>query len=97
MNQATLRETPPWKKPFWKPAKGKAGVLAYLLLIHGLGITGLILFPLPSMPVLGLSFVLTCLGGLGTTVGYHRMLAHRTLKVNKFMEHLLVFWAVFNG
>jgi stearoyl-CoA desaturase (delta-9 desaturase) len=83
--------------PFWKPARSKTGVLLYLVLIHALAIIGLILFPLPSLPVLGLSLLLAALGGLGTTVGYHRMLAHRTLKVNKFMEHLLVFWAVFNG
>ena len=83
--------------PFWRPARGKAGVLFYLVLIHILAITGLVLFPLPSVPVLGLSLLLACLGGLGTTVGYHRLLAHRTLKVNKPIEHLLIFWAMFNG
>jgi len=34
---------------------------------------------------------------LGTTVCYHRVLAHRTLRLNKVVEHLLVFWAMFNG
>jgi fatty-acid desaturase len=95
--QRTPQDIPPWEMPFWKPAKGKAGILLYLVLIHVLAVTGLVLFPLPSVPILGLSLLLTCLGGLGTTVGYHRMLAHRTLKVRKPMEHFLIFWAVFNG
>ncbi len=83
--------------PFWKPAKGKAGTLFYIVLIHTLAITGVVLFPLPSVPVLGLSLLLACLGGLGTTVGYHRLLAHRTLKVNKPIELLLIIWAMFSG
>jgi fatty-acid desaturase len=90
-------QTPPWRMPFWRPAKGKAGVLFYLVLIHILAITGLVLFPLPSVPVLGISLLFACLGGLGTTVGYHRMLAHRAVRMNKVIEHLLIFWAMFNG
>src|SRR5205807_1567854 len=58
---------------------------------------GLILFPLPSVRVLGFTLLFTALGGFGTTVCYHRMLAHRTLKLNKVVEHLLVFCAMFNG
>ena len=96
MMQTTVRETPPWERPFWKPARGKTGVLLYLVLIHVLASIGLILYPLPSAQVLGVAFLLAALGGLGTTVGYHRLLAHRTLKVNKAIEHLLVFWAVFD-
>jgi len=37
------------------------------------------------------------LGGLGTTVGYHRALAHRAVKLNPVVEQILVFFAVFNG
>ena len=95
--QTMLPDVPPWVMSFWRPARGKAGVLFYLVLIHILAITGLVLYPLPSVPVLGLSLLLACLGGLGTTVGYHRLLAHRTLKVNKPIDHLLIFWAMFNG
>ncbi|MBI3895898.1 MAG: acyl-CoA desaturase [Acidobacteria bacterium] len=97
MNQSPSREIPPWSQPFWRPARGKASVLFYLVVIHVLAITGLVLFPLPSMPVFGVALLLAALGGLGTTVGYHRMLAHRTLKINKSIEHMLIFWAVFNG
>ena len=92
-----LPGTPAWMMPFWKPAKGKEGVLFYLALIHILAVTGVVLFPSPSLPVLGLALLLACLGGLGTTIGYHRMLAHRAVQVNKVIEHLLVFCAMFNG
>ncbi len=55
------------------------------------------MFPLPSLKVLGLAILFIAFGGLGTTVCYHRMLAHKTLKTNKFIEQALIFWAVFNG
>ena len=87
----------PWERPFWQPAPKKGMVLLYLVLIHVLAVVGLVLYPLPSWKVLGLTLAFTALGGLGTTVCYHRLLAHRTLKVNKFVEQLLIFSAVFNG
>lgn len=37
------------------------------------------------------------LGGLGTTVGYHRCLAHRAVKLHPVPEFLLTFFAMFNG
>jgi len=97
MSQAAIPGIRPWEEPFWKPAPGKAGILFYILLIHILAVIGLILFPLPGWKILSLALILAALGGLGTTICYHRMLAHRTLKLNKVIEHLLVFWAMFNG
>jgi len=97
MSETAVNEIRPWDRPFWKPVRGKGAVFSYLILIHALAIIGLILFPLPSLKVLSVTLVLTGLGGLGTTVCYHRLLAHRTLKVNKAVEHLLIFWAIFNG
>ena len=61
------------RMPFWRPARGKTGVLLYLVSIHILAIIGLVLFPLPSLPVLGVASLLAALGGLGTTVGYLRV------------------------
>jgi fatty-acid desaturase len=87
----------PWEKPFWKPAKGKAGVLFFLVLIHVLAVVGLILYPVPRLPILGLAILLAAFGGLGTTVVYHRALAHRTVKLNPVVEHLLVFLAMFTA
>ncbi len=97
MIENAIQQIRPWEQPFWKPAPGKAAVLLYLILIHALAIIGLILFPLPSLKVLGLALFFIALGGFGTTVCYHRLLAHRTLKMNKAVEHLLIFWAKFNG
>lgn len=97
MSETGIHEIRPWEQPFWKPVRGRGSVLFYLVLIHVLAVIGLILFPLPSLKVLGVTLLLTFLGGLGTTVCYHRLLAHRTLKLNKFVEHFLIFWAVSSG
>jgi len=87
----------PWERPFWKPTHGKEWIFIYLVAIHVLAIAGIILFPLPGWKVLGLTVLFTALGGLGTTVCYHRLLAHRTLKLNKLVEHWLILCAMFNG
>jgi fatty-acid desaturase len=60
-------------------------------------VLGLLLFPLPGTKVIVSTLLLTAFGGLGTTVCYHRLLAHRTFKLNKLVEHVLIFWAIFNG
>jgi fatty-acid desaturase len=87
----------PWERPFWKPTKGKGFIFFYLIAIHVLAITGLILFPIPSLRVIALTLIFSWLGGLGTTVCYHRTLSHRTVKLNKVIEHMLIFFAMFNG
>ena len=85
------------RSAFWKPAEGKQFVFGYLILIHALAVVGLVLFPIPGVWVFGGAMLIACLGGLGTTVCYHRALAHRALRLNKAVEHLLTFWAMFNG
>ena len=97
MNTTATKVIRPWERPFWRPARGKSAVFFYLLLIHILAVAGLFLYPLPEVRILAWAILFTALGGFGTTIGYHRMLAHRTLKVNKIVEHLLIFWAMFNG
>ena len=97
MNLTATPEIRPWDKPFWVPAPGKAGILLYLVLIHLLALIGLIVFPWPGFRILGLTILLIILGGLGTTVCYHRTLAHRAVKLNKVVEHALIFCAMFNG
>src|SRR3954467_15758515 len=77
----------PWAKPFWKPARGKEAVLFYLVAVHAIAVVGLVLFPLPSLRVFLLALGLACIGGLGTTVCYHRALAHRTVKLHPTVEH----------
>jgi stearoyl-CoA desaturase (delta-9 desaturase) len=87
----------PWEQPFWKPTRGKEMVLVYLVLIHVLAVVGVILFPLPGWKIFLTTLGLMVLGGFGTTVGFHRLLAHRTLKLNPVVENLLIFWAMFNA
>lgn len=96
-SSTVLQDARPWEWPLWRPAKGKLGVLVYLAGIHVLAVAGVILFPLPSLPVLGIAIALACLGGFGTTVGYHRTLSHHTLQLNPVVNHFLIFWAMFNG
>src|SRR3989454_10990156 len=93
MELTATQQERPWDRPFWKPVHGKEGVFTYLILIHVLSVIGLILFPIPSLKVLGLAGLFTAFGGLGTTGCYHRMLAHKTLKTNPICEQFFVFWA----
>ena len=97
LSKSTTALAYPWERPFWRPAKGKAAVLLYLVLIHGLAVIGLVLFPLPGFRVFGLTLLFVVLGGLGTSVGYHRALAHRAVKLNRMVEQALIFFAMFNG
>jgi len=92
-----VEEARPWEWPVWKAAPHKTAILVYLVLIHALTLAGLILYPIPDLRVFLVALVLTACGGLGTTVGYHRLLAHRTFKLHKGVEHLLILWAMFNG
>jgi hypothetical protein len=50
-------------------------VLPWFVLIHVTALVGLILFPLPNWRVLLGSFCLVWLGGMATTVCYHRAIA----------------------
>src|SRR5207245_10641578 len=43
------------------------------------------------------ALAMACCGALGTTVGYHRALAHRAVKLNPVVEQILIFFAVSNG
>jgi fatty-acid desaturase len=97
MSNSMQTQSRPWEMPIWKPVRGKKGVLLYLVTIHVLAVIGLILYPVPSIPVFLTALVFNLLGGLGTTVCNHRYLAHRTLKLNKVVEQFFIFWTVFNG
>src|SRR3989441_11861007 len=72
MELTATQQERPWDRPFWKPVHGKEGVFTYLVLIHVLAVIGLILFPIPSLKVVGMTVLSIALGGLGTTVCYHR-------------------------
>ncbi len=97
MSDTTDTAARPWQMPIWRSAPGKGGVLLYLVAIHIFAVVGLVLYPIPSLPVFLVALGLTLAGGLGTTVCFHRYLAHRTLKLNKVVEHVLIFLTAFNG
>ena len=97
MKSTLLIEEKPWTRPWWQYSEGNAPVLFYIVLIHVLAITGLILFPWPSWPVLLTALAVASIGGIGTSVCYHRCLAHRSLRLNSVVENVLIFFTIFNA
>jgi fatty-acid desaturase len=87
----------PWTKPWWQPSEGNGPVLFYIVLIHALALVGLIMFPLPGWHVLAVALAVASIGGIGTSVCYHRRLAHRSLRLNRVVENVLIFFAIFNA
>src|SRR5688572_23315310 len=87
----------PWTRPWWRASEGNGPVLFYFVLIHLLAVIGLILFPLPSLGVLAVAVAVVSIGGVGTSVCYHRCLAHRSLRLNAAVENVLIFFAIFNA
>jgi stearoyl-CoA desaturase (delta-9 desaturase) len=79
----------------WQPGEG--WTFFWICLIHGLAALGLILFPLPHWGILVAAYAVMWIGGLGTTVAYHRSLAHRAVKLNPVVEFFLTGAAMLNG
>ena len=97
IDRSTLAEKHPWTQPWWKADGPNRSVLIYIVIVHVLAIAGVVLFPLPGWKVFLAALAGTALGGLGTTVGYHRALSHRAVRLNVVAEQILIFFAVFNG
>jgi len=97
MSRSALAEKHPWTLPWWKAEGENVWVLIYLIVVHVMAISALVFFPLPGWKVALTALILAGFGGLGTTVGYHRALAHRAVKLNPVVEQFLIFCAVFNG
>jgi len=87
----------PWTLPWWKAEGENTWVLAYIITVHALAFIGIVLFPVPGWKVLLWSLSFAAMGALGTTVAYHRGLAHRAVKLNPIVEQILIGFAVFNG
>jgi len=66
-------------------------VIIYMTLIHGIAL--LALFPSNfDWRAVGIAFVLYWLtAGIGITLGFHRLVAHRSFQTPKWLEYLLVF------
>ena len=89
--------TEPWKAAWWKPAQGEAPTFFYIITIHILAAIGLVFFTTPGWRVILATVTLAWLGALGTTVCYHRSLAHTALRLHPVVKHTLIFFAMFNG
>lgn len=87
----------PWMQPWWRPAAGQSATFVWVILIHITAVVGLIVSPLPGWKLLLATIILAWLGGLGTTVCYHRALAHRALRLHPVVREILIFFAMFNG
>lgn len=97
MRSTQLMDERPWTLPWWKHSKGNGPVLFYIVGVHLLAVMGLILFPLPNWRVLAVALAVTSIGGIGTSVCYHRCLAHRSLRLNRVVENILIFFTIFNA
>jgi fatty-acid desaturase len=90
-------QRPPWTWSWLRWHPGEGWTLFWICLIHALALVGLIVVPLPGWGVFGAAYALVFIGGLGTTVGYHRALAHRALRLHPAIEFLLIGAAMLNG
>ncbi|MGL5078826.1 MAG: acyl-CoA desaturase, partial [Waterburya sp.] len=86
MTVATSKNIP----PAW-------GTIIYLTGIHCLALLALI----PSnfnWSALGVAFLLYIMtAGIGVTLGFHRLVAHRSYEVPKFLEYFLIFCGTLAG
>jgi fatty-acid desaturase len=87
----------PWKQPWWRPGRGDTWTFIWMIVIHAGAVLGLVLAPLPGWRVVGAALGLHFLGGLGTTIAFHRAIAHKTLKLHPAVQAVLTFFAMING
>ncbi len=83
--------------PWWRSTRQDVMILPWFILIHLTAAVGLILFPLPGWRIFLGALALSWIGGIGTTVCYHRGLAHRALRLHPVTAAILTFFAMFNG
>lgn len=93
----TEKKTWPWMRPWWRPVTGQSVIFFWIILIHVTAVVGLLVSPLPGWKLLLATIVLAWFGGIGTTVCYHRALAHRALRLHPVVREILIFFAMFNG
>lgn len=87
----------PWKQPWWRRTAGDNGTFVWIFAIHLGTVLGLILVPLPGWRIFLAAAALHFMGGLGTTVAFHRAIAHKSLRLNPVVRNVLTFFAVLNG
>ena len=87
----------PWNARWWNVARGEWSTFTYIIAIHVLAVIGLIAFPLPGWRIAIAALILAWVGGMGVTIGYHRALAHVSLRLHPAIRHMLIFFAMFSG
>lgn len=97
MESRRLIDEHPWTRPWWQASEGNKSVFLYLVVIHLMALVGLVLFPIPTWRVLIVGAVIMSIAGIGTSVCYHRCLAHRALRLHPVVENFLIFFTIFNG
>ena len=97
MDAADMAKLSPWKQPWWRPTRGDEATFVWMVMIHVGAILGLVLTPLPGWPIFLAAAGLHFLGGLGTTVCYHRAITHKSLKLHPVVRNVLTFFAMMNG
>ena len=88
---------PPWKWSWTRWRAGEGWTFFWILWIHAFAILGLLIAPIPGWTVAAITLTLMFMGGFGTTIAYHRALAHKALKLSKPAEFVLTVFAIFNG
>jgi stearoyl-CoA desaturase (delta-9 desaturase) len=97
LDASEISKLQPWRWPWWKPAPGDEATFGWMMLIHVTAVLGIILFPLPGWKIALTAWAIYFLGGLGTTVCFHRALSHKTLKLHPVPRDILIFLAMMNG
>jgi stearoyl-CoA desaturase (delta-9 desaturase) len=97
IDASDISKMQPWKRPWWQPARGDEPTFGWMVLIHVTAVVGMILFPLPGWRIALTAWAIYFLGGLGTTVCFHRALSHKSVKLNPVVRDVLIFLAMMNG
>jgi stearoyl-CoA desaturase (delta-9 desaturase) len=97
LDAAELAKYAPWKQPWWRTTRGDGPTLFWIILIHAGALAGLVLTPFPGWRVLLFASMLHFLGGLGTTVCFHRALAHKSVRLHPLVRNVLTLFAMLNG
>jgi fatty-acid desaturase len=97
LDASEISQLKPWDRPWYKPAPGDEPTFGWMVLIHVTALLGMILFPLPGWPIAIAAWGIYFLGGLGTTVCFHRALSHKTVKLHPVPRDILIFLAMMNG
>lgn len=96
-DDAAATRARPWERSWFYCAPGEVPTFLWLVFIHLAALVGLLVLPLPPWPALAIALAVLFLGGLGTTVCYHRALAHRCFRLHPLVEQGLIGCALANG